>query len=109
MDESSNLNIWKMSVSPVQQFLRRVWWRHTVVCLARRWQFFSLIGIGLYSVALLLSRLLGLIPPLFTPMSLAILPAATFILAWLSYRRPRASDAARVADAQMGNHDLFLT
>src|SRR5450759_4821623 len=105
----SGLDICEMSLSLVQQFLRRVWWRHTVVCLARQWRFFLLIGIGLYTLALLLSRLFGLLPGWFTPMSLAILPLATLVLASLSYRRPRATDVARVADEQMATHDLFLT
>jgi hypothetical protein len=68
-----------------------------------------LIGIGLYAFALALSRIFGLIPGIFTPMSLALLPAATLLLAWISYRRPRASDAARLADSQLATHDLFLT
>src|SRR5690242_16036744 len=80
-----------MSVSLVQQFLRRVGWRHEVLCLVRRWRLFLLIGIGVYAIALVLSRLFGFIPLMFTPMTLALLPAATLLLAWISYRRPRAT------------------
>src|SRR3954462_1814790 len=98
-----------MSVPVLQQFLWRVGRRQKVVCFARQWRCFLLIGVGLYALLLLLSRLFGLLPAWFTPMTLAIVPAAALVLAWLSYRRPHATDAARLADAQMGTHDLFLT
>jgi hypothetical protein len=98
-----------MSASAVQQFLRRVARRHEVISLARQWRFFLLIGTALYALALLLSRLLGVFPTWFTPVTLAIVPAAALVLAWLSYRRPRHTDAARVTDAHMATHDLFLT
>src|SRR4051812_20434474 len=98
-----------MSISLVQQFLRRVGWRHEVLCLVRRWRLFLLIGIGVYAVALLLSRLFGFLPVAFTPITLALLPAATLLLAWISYRPPRGTDAARLADSQLATHDLFLT
>jgi hypothetical protein len=98
-----------MSVSIQEQFLRRVAWRQRVVCLARQWRFLLLIGIGVYALALLLSRLFGVFPSWFSPATLAVPPAAALVLAWLSYRRPRTTDAARLADAQMGTHDLFLT
>ena len=98
-----------MSMSLVQQFLRRVGWRHEVLCLVRRWRLFLLIGIGVYALALLISRVFGVIPGLFTPITLAILPAATLLLAWIFNRRPQAADAARLADSQLATHDLFLT
>ena len=98
-----------MSMSLVQQFLRRVGWRHEVLCLVRRWRLFILIGIGIYALALLLSRVFGLFSGIFTPITLAILPAATLLLAWISYRRPQVTDSARLADSQLATHDLFLT
>lgn len=98
-----------MSVPALQQFLGCVAWRQKLVCFGRQWRFFLLITFGLYALALLLSRVLGLIPAWFTPLSLAIPPAVALALAWVSYHRPRASDAARLADAQMATHDLFLT
>ena len=98
-----------MSASLVQQFLRRIARRHEVISLARQWRFFLLIGIILYALALLLSRVFGFLSAWFTPITLAILPAATLLLAWISYRRARETDAARVADTHMGTHDLFLT
>ncbi|HEX4265155.1 MAG TPA: hypothetical protein VH597_12515 [Verrucomicrobiae bacterium] len=98
-----------MTESVVQQFLRRVARRHEAISLARQWRFFLLIGIGIYALALLLSRLLGIFSAWLTPLTLPILPAATLLLAWISYRRPRDTDAARVTDTHMATHDLFLT
>ncbi|HLX70721.1 MAG TPA: hypothetical protein VKV04_13925 [Verrucomicrobiae bacterium] len=98
-----------MSVTALQQFLRRVAWRQNVVSFARQGRLFLVVAIGLYALALLLSRLLGLIPAWFTPWTLALPPAVALLFAWVFYRRPHATDAARVADANMGTHDLFLT
>src|SRR5579871_1169564 len=98
-----------MSVTALQQFLRRVAWRQNVVSFARRGRLFLLIAIGLYALALVLSRLLGLIPSWFAPWTLAVPVALALLLALVFYRRPNATDAARVADANMGTHDLFLT
>jgi hypothetical protein len=98
-----------MSVTSLHQFLRRVAWRQNVVSFARQGRLFLLIAIGLYALALLLSRVLGVIPPWFAPWTLALPPAVALLLAWVFYRRPHATDAARVADANMGTNDLFLT
>lgn len=64
---------------------------------------------GFYAAALLASRLLGLFPGWFTPVTLAIFPAGALFLAGIFYRRPNVTDAARLADARMATHDLFLT
>ena len=64
---------------------------------------------GLYGLALLLSRLLGIIPAWFSPLSLALVPAVTLVLAAVFHHRPDNNEAARLADAKMGTHDLFLT
>src|SRR5215469_2012440 len=98
-----------MSVTALQQFLRRVAWRQRVVCFARRWRFFLVACLGLYALALVLSRVFGLIPAWFTPVTLAVPAALASLLAWIFYSRPRATDAARLADEQMRTHDLFLT
>jgi hypothetical protein len=98
-----------MSPSIVQQFLRRVSRRQKIVLLVRRWRFFLLIAVSLYASALLVSRLFGLLPGWFTPVTLAVFPAGALVLAWISYQRTNVTDAARLADAQMGTHDLFLT
>jgi DNA-binding transcriptional regulator YiaG len=99
----------KMSPSVVQQFLRRVSRRQMIVSLARQWRLFLLITLGFYAVALVASRLLGLLPSWFTPVTLAVFPAGALVLAWIFRRRTDVTDAARSADARMGTHDLFLT
>src|ERR1035438_8820828 len=99
----------KMSASVVQQFLRRVSRRQKIVSLAREWRLFLLIALSFYASALLASRLFGLLPAWFTPVTLAVFPASALALAWIFYHRTDVTDAARLADAQMGTHDLFLT
>ncbi len=98
-----------MSASIVQRFLRQVGRRQTMISLARQWRLIFLVGLALYAAALLLSRLFSLIPNWFTPLSLAVFAAVTFIPAWIFYRRRTLADAARLADAKLGTHDLFLT
>src|ERR1039458_5111416 len=97
-----------MSPSVVQNFLRRVSRRQKIVSLARQWRFFLLIASGFYALALLASRLLGLLPAWFTPVTLAVFPAGALVLAWIFYQRTDVTHAARSADARMGTHDLFL-
>ena len=74
-----------MSVTALQQFLRRVGGRQKLVCFARQWRFFLLICLGLYALTLLLSRVFGLIPAWFTPVTLAIPIALALLLAWICY------------------------
>ena len=64
---------------------------------------------GLFAVALLASRLFGLLPGRITPVTLAAFLAGALVLAWIFHRRTDDADAARLADARMGTHDLFLT
>jgi hypothetical protein len=52
---------------------------------------------------------LGLLPGWFTPVTLAVFPAGAFVLAWIFYHRTGVTEAARLVDAQMETHDLFLT
>ena len=54
-----------------------------------------LITTVVYAVVLLVSRLTGLIPNVFTWESLAAIPLATALLALLLHRRPEVRDAAR--------------
>ena len=103
------LEIDSMSSSVVQQFLRRVSRRQQFVSLARQWRFVLLIALGVYASALLVSRLFGLLPAWFTPVTLAVCPAGALILAWLFYHRTDLTEAARLADRQARTHDLFLT
>jgi hypothetical protein len=98
-----------MNPSGVQQFLRRVSRRQKLAAFAREGRVFLLTVTGLFALALLVSRLLGLFPGWVTPVTLAVLLAAALVLAWAFHRRTNVTDAARLADARMGTHDLFLT
>lgn len=99
----------RMSPSGVQQFLGRVGRRQQAVSLARQWRFFLLIGMAAFALALVVCRLLGVLSGWFNPLTLAVLLLATGLLAWLLHHRTTLTDAARLADAQMRTHDLFLT
>jgi hypothetical protein len=98
-----------MNPMVAQQFLGQVVRRQRVVAIARKWRFILVIALVGYTLALLVSRLLGLIPSWFTLATLAAFPVVTLVLAWTFYRRPTVPEAARLADAKMGTHDLFLT
>jgi len=98
-----------MRPSIVQPFLRRVSRRQTIVSLARQWRLILLTALGGYALALLASRLLGLFPAWFTPVTLAVFPVGALVLAWIFHPRTEVTAAARLADQQMGTHDLFLT
>jgi len=98
-----------MNPSVVQQFLRRVSRRQKTVLLVRQGRFFLWIATGFLAATLLLSRLFGLLPARFIPAAVAVLPVVALALAWVFHRRTGVTDAARLADAQMGTRDLFLT
>lgn len=68
-----------------------------------------MISIAVYGLALLVSRLLALLPGWFSLLTLAIFAACTLVPAWIFYPRSKITDAARLADAKLGTHDLFLT
>ncbi len=81
-----------------------------------RWQAFVraayvalLVTTVVYAVVLLVSRLTGLIPNVFTWQSLAAIPVATALLALMLHRRPEVRDAARAVDQAAGSKDLYLT
>jgi hypothetical protein len=64
---------------------------------------------GLYAVLFLASRLLGLIPNVFEPLSLALIPASAAVFSLMFHRRPTPVEAARKIDRHYGTKDLFLT
>src|SRR5262245_30490887 len=98
-----------MNPSIVQQFLWRVRQRQRIVALAGQARLFLLIALGTFAGALLCSRFFGLLPGWFTPVTLAAFLAAALVLACVFYRRTDITEAARLADARMNTHDLFLT
>jgi hypothetical protein len=98
-----------MNPSVVQHFLLQVSRRQKVVSFGRQGRFVLLISLGLYSLALMVSRLSGLFSGWFTPVTLTAFLASSLIPAWIFYKRTSVTDAARLVDTQMGTHDLFLT
>lgn len=89
--------------------LRRVLRRLHLISYAKGWYLSMLALGGLYAVVLLVSRLTGLIPDVFVPATLLVIPAAALLLAFIAYRRPVSTDAARAADEYGSTKDLFLT
>lgn len=89
--------------------LRRVRNRLRVAALGRRVYLSFFVVCGLYAAVLLTSRLLGVVPDWFDPLTLGVLPAAALLLGLLIYRRPTPVEAARAVDLKSGTKDLFLT
>jgi hypothetical protein len=69
-----------------------------------------LILAGAYLLPLLAARLLGVLPTAcFTPRTLLLVPLAGMGFAFVFRRAVTRADAARLVDAKLGTHDLFLT
>jgi len=98
-----------MSETNLQRLLKGVSRRQRLVSLSTRLPVVWLGLSGVYLGLLLVSRLLGAIPPWFTPQTLAMVPAGALLLAVLFRRRFTAVDAARLVDDKTSAKDLFLT
>lgn len=96
-------------MSAVNGFLGRVARRAHAGALGARFILLLFAAAGLYAAALLASRLLGILPPVFAPWTVALVPAAAALGALATVRRPAARDAARRADLALKTDDLFLT
>ena len=92
-----------------ERLLQRVAARQRACSLGASWYRFALILAGVYAVLLLCSRLLGIIPDWFAPISLLVVAAGSGALAISLYRRAALIDAARAVDTRMQTEDLFLT
>ncbi len=92
-----------------ERLLKHVAWRLYFAKLAWR-VFLCFIGVAItYGVALLVARLTGLIPDVFSPQTLWAIPGAAVVLGLALTRFPNMAEAARQADAGQGTKDLFLT
>ncbi|NLW50089.1 MAG: hypothetical protein GXY85_04490 [Candidatus Brocadiaceae bacterium] len=89
--------------------LQRVTRRLHVCRAARRFHVLTLVLAGAYAVLLLISRLLGLIPDAFEPVTLVAVVAGALALALAGCRRPGRAEAARRVDEHQATDDLFLT
>lgn len=63
----------------------------------------------LYLIAFAISRLLGLMPDWFHPVTVLAIPSVGLLAAILFHRRPTFQDAARQVDTHEKTKDLFLT
>ena len=97
--------------SPADSLLSRVQRRLTIVHIAHSLHRSLLATVGLGCLAVLVVRLLGLLPPgqQHPEYILVGLPAAVAMLTWLLSRRVEASVAARMVDRHASTDDLFLT
>ena len=92
-----------------RRLLQHVSQRLRVCRAARRFYVLALALAGAYAALLMVSRLLGLIPDRFEPITLVAVVAGALALALASYRRPSRTEAARRVDGRRGTKELFLT
>lgn len=98
------------SPSKAVALIRRVRTRLLLAAIGLRlFVAFVVASIG-YAIALLVSRILGVIPQdWFVWESLAVIPAAAILITAAWHKRPATEDAARRIDQHAGTKDLFLT
>lgn len=89
--------------------LRGVASRERLRRIGARFYLFLLICAGAYAVLLCASRLLSLLPNVFTPVTLLAPPTLALILATVFSRGVTRVQAARIVDTHAGSKDLFLT
>ena len=96
-------------MSHTQRLMRQTSARHFVAAVGARFHVALLVCAALYLALLLASRLLGLMPDWFTPVTLAAIPGAALLAALLLARRGSAKSIARLIDTRTGGKELFLT
>ena len=96
-------------MSHTQRLMRQTSARHFVAALGGRFHVALLVCAALYLALLLASRLLGLMPNWFTPLTLAAIPGAALLAALMLARRGSAKTIARLIDTRTGGKELFLT
>ena len=96
-------------MSHTQRLMRQTSARQFVAALGGRFHVALLVCAALYLALLLASRLLGLIPDWFAPVTLAAIPGAALLAALVLARRASAKTIARLIDTRTGGKELFLT
>ena len=91
------------------QLLQRIMTRQRWAAIGSRGYRIFLVAATLFALLLLVSRLLGIIPDVFAPAALLVVPAVAAIGGMIFHRRVSEVDAARVADEKAATKDLFLT
>ncbi len=98
-----------MVAKKTRSLLKQVRNRLHMVSYAKGW-YLAVMFLGIaYASILLISRMTGLVPNIFVPLTLSIIPVAALLVALIVHHRPVTLDAARVADDFGDTKDLFLT
>ena len=98
-----------MDLSRSRKMLTRVASRLRLTAAGRSAYRTFVILCALYALLLLVSRLLGLIPDWFGPLSLVGVPVLAVLWGIALHRRATAAEAAETVDRSCGTKDLFLT
>jgi hypothetical protein len=91
------------------RLLKRVALRLDLAAIFDSFRWFTGVALGVYAVALLVSRCTGYGSAYFSSWTLAMMPGLGLLLGLLFHRRPTTLDAARAVDTFGGTKDLFLT
>ena len=91
------------------KLMGRVAARQKLAALGRSFHLFLLCAAGAYGLALLASRLLGVIPDQWRLVQVPLLAALALAAALAFHRRPAPHETARLIDRQADTNDLFLT
>ena len=95
--------------SATRRLLRRVAGRQRLAAAGSLCFVLLLVLAGVYGALFVASRLLGLVPDWFEPVTLLVVPAAAVALAAAFHRGPRPVEVARRIDRHADTRDLFLT
>ncbi|MFH0911930.1 MAG: hypothetical protein V1918_10555 [Planctomycetota bacterium] len=98
-----------MGPKKTARLLKRVAFRGLLASFGRKACLFFVSFAAFYTLLLLVSRLLALIPDRFGLKSVLLVPLAALVAALVSARRPNPRRAARLVDLSMDTGDLFLT
>jgi chemotaxis protein histidine kinase CheA len=93
----------------LDKLLGKIGRRLSVAGFARCGYISLLCCAAVYGLALIVSRLLGLAPHLFTPVTLLLIPVVAALIALCIRPRISRTECARALDRSQGTHDLFLT
>ncbi len=91
------------------RLMGRVAARQRLAALGRSFHLFLLCAACAYGLALLASRLLGVIPDYWRLLQVPLLAVVALAAAVVFHRRPAPHETARLIDRQADTNDLFLT
>ena len=97
------------SLANVRRLVQRVCRRQSVSRALTRLATGCLFWAALYLLAVLVSRLTGLLPDVFTPITVLAVPCLALTFSLLFHRGTSMEDGARLTDQHGSTDDLFLT